>query len=58
MNKKNRTFIWGLILIYLGGYSIDNIIENELECWYHYVFLGASIFVVLSGLGKIKKVTH
>lgn len=54
MNKETRTFVWGLLLVFICGLSvcihIDELYDGKVYSWYNWVLMGLNVCGFLSGV--------
>jgi hypothetical protein len=62
MNKKTRTFIWGLILFgvcSLGlAIHLSNMLDHKFEGGYHWVLFAGTLWGSIIGAKKISGTTY
>lgn len=57
MRKKTRSFIWGLILLFIGWVSIENKLDEGLDNFWDYVSISMSAILALIGVAKVQSTT-
>lgn len=57
MNKENRTFLWGLLLVTIGFFSINRSLWQTIQTgtWQEILQYFMSILLIVLGTLKIEK---
>lgn len=61
MNKETRTFIWGLIMVFMFGATIVyhgvNLKTGVIYNWHEWILFSICVMGFISGLSKVIKTT-